>query len=757
MYERIPNELKQLKQWVCWKWVDDGEKRRKVPVNAVTGGNAQSNNPDTWTDFETAKLASECFSGIGFMFANGYFGVDIDGEEAAIVDYKNGKTDNIIAEFVHTLCSYAEYSVSGKGLHVICRGSLPDGGRRKNNVEMYSSGRFFIMTGDAASDFTEIADCTESIKFLHEKYIGAPDPAGKYAPKASTAELEMSDAEVVEAALKSKQGNAFGSLYNGQWDVIFNSQSEADLSFCNMLAFWCRKDAVQMDRIFRASGLMRDKWDRKQAGSTYGQITINKALNICKTVYTKSSAYAASLSTSDDIKKPPTPHTFDDTGNAARLLDNFGDSIRYNYVAKRWMYYDGRRWLEDYDGASKRMVDATLEMMPQEGQHYIKDEDIAEAFNKHIKTSRSSRAKTAMLKEAEHYVPILPEQLDKHNDLLNTPCGIINLRTGELMPHDRKLYLSFLTNSEISDTMEAPLWMGFLDTIFNGDRELIRFIQKAVGYSLSGSIREQCVFFLYGDGNNGKSTFLNVISDILGSYAINIQPATLMAKHASYGSTSDIARLKGARFVTSAEPNEGMRLDEGLLKQLTGGDRITASKKYENEFEFHTEFKLWMSMNHRPIIRGTDNGIWRRIRLIPFTASIPPEKIDKLLLYKLRKEAPAIFRWALEGCLMWQKEGLTPPESVEVSTREYRTSMDVITNFVSQCCITGSGEEAAKTLFDAYRKWAEDNNEFVMTATRFGLEMSKRYDKIRQGSGYVYRNIRLIESFKPYQVYLKSS
>ena len=750
MYELIPQELKQLKQWVCWQAVPDENRPgriKKVPINAMTGGQAQSNNPETWATFETAVAAASRFSGIGLMFANGIFGIDLDHVEDALNDFHAGDADNVIAEFVHTLQSYAEYSVSGTGIHIICRGSLPPTGRRRNNVEMYSDGRFFIMTGRPVAEYQDVRDCTTDIKTLHEKYIG-----GGFKPEAqlpTTVTLDLSDDEIIRLAGESKQGRAFMTLYAGDWESLFTSHSEADMSFCNMLAFWCRRDERQMDRIFRSSGLMREKWERKQSGSTYGAITVAKAARDCSKVYEPRQEYAITIGHAAP-KKEAKRYTFDDTGNADRMKDAFGDIMRYSFFAKRWLYYDDRRWLYDYEGAVRQMTDVVVDRMGAEAELYT--DEMADQFQKHHKRSRSSNAKIAMLRETEHRVPILPDMLDQHSDLLNLPNGVLNLRTGDLQQHNKNLYLTKLTTVEYTDKMDCPMWEKFIDTIFDGDKELQRYIQKAIGYSLTGSTREQCAFFLHGDGRNGKSTFLDTIADIMGDYAVNVQPETLMVKHNTGGPSGDIARLKGARFVTSVEPSDGMRLNEGLLKQLTGGDRVTAARKYENEFEFKTEFKLWMGMNHRPIIRGTDEGIWRRIHLIPFTVRIPDEKVDKLLRYKLRREMPGILKWAVDGCLFWQREGLEMPTCVMAAIKDYRSKMDVVGAFLDECCTIGVGSESASALFKAYLQWAKENNEYEMTNTKFGLELSKRFDKIKTNSTMQYAGVRLRQEHRPYAI-----
>lgn len=267
----LPEEIRLLPQWVCWC----GD---KVPKNPRTGGNAQSNNPDSWGTFDDAINACKVyqFDGVGFMFRKdgGYFGVDLDhvADNKAFCD-----------EFVDGLKSYNEYSRSGTGLHIICKGILPDGSRRKNSVEMYENGRYFICTGNIYNhSYTTIADCTESIKPLHKKYLPAET---KKKPDRIVACVNMDDAELLEQARASKNGMLFNMLYCGYWDGVYNSQSEADLSLCNMLAFWTGCNADSMDRLFRTSGLMRSKWDERHGAKTYGETTIEKAIASCTSVY----------------------------------------------------------------------------------------------------------------------------------------------------------------------------------------------------------------------------------------------------------------------------------------------------------------------------------------------------------------------------------------------------------------------------------------------------------------------------------------
>ena len=746
--ENIPAELKKVPNWVCWQ----GE--AKIPKNPFNGQNAKSNDRKTWGTFEQAVKACEVFGfdGLGFQFAPPYFGIDLD-----------HCLDNLdfVDEFVETLQSYTEVSRSGNGIHIICRGKLPDGNRRKGGVEMYSEGRYFIMTGNIYNPaYTEIRDCTESVKVLHSKYL--PTSVPKAEVRRSVV-VDMDDAEIIDKARNCKSGSLFTMLYTGAWEGLFPSQSEADLALCNQLAFWTGRNEAQMDRIFRSSGLMRKKWDTKRGGDTYGNITIGKACAACVDVYEPQkydddTSLAIAFFKNGKVTvedKAAKQYDATDTGNAHRLYDKFCNILKYSYNRKKWFFWTGKVWNVDESGEVKKLADDICEDLKREAWS-IQDEDLQESALKFAKRTASSSAKEAMIKECQHLfdIPASPDDFDSYNDFLNCQNGIVNLRNGELMPHDSRLMLSKITNCEYDPKNRKPKrWLQFLDEITNGDKELIEYIHKCIGYSISGSNREQCAYFLYGMGNNGKSTFLDTIADMLGDYASNAQPDTLMLQSRvgslGGGANSDIARLKSARFVTCEEPTEGVRLNEGLLKQLTGGSKVTCRFLYGDEFEYTPEFKIWVATNHKPVIRGTDIGIWRRIKLIPFEVNIPKDKVDKNLKYKLRQEFPQILAWAVDGCMKWQKSGINEPQVVIDAVKDYKQEMDLIASFVEQCIEIDYDSEVkvpAAELFSVYRAWAKSNNEWEMTAKKFGMEVVKKLpERGRNGKGVYYGKIKLTE------------
>lgn len=745
--ENIPAEIKGLKQFVCWVGKD------KIPKNAYTGKNAQSNNPETWADFDTAVSACDKygFDGIGFMFANGYFGVDLD-----------HCLDNVdfCDEFVETLQSYAEISKSGTGLHIICKGTLPSGARRKGGVEMYSSGRYFICTGNVYNEkYKNVIDCTDAVKVLHSKYLPSETPkAEKEYP--TTQIVSMDDQTVVDRARNCKSGYLFTMLYQGEWQGVYSSQSEADLALCNQLAFWTGKDPAQMDRIFRSSGLMRPKWEERRGTNTYGEITIAKACISCTEVYNPSKhgdkgkdlMFAVSRNGQIGVATPKEHYDLTDTGNAHRLFDKFGHIIRYSYNRKKWYYWDGKTWRLDESGEIKKLADIVCDDIKREA-FMEQDEKMQVELLKWANRTASSKGKENMIKECQHLegIPAGTDAFDSYPDFLNCQNGIVNLRNGELIPHDSSFMMSKIALCDYDTSGKKPeRWLQFLDDVTKGDKELQEYIQRCIGYSLSGSTREQCAYFLYGIGNNGKSTFLDTIADMLGDYAANTQPETIMMKHFGNDSAnSDVARLKSARYVTCEEPTEGVRLNEGLIKQLTGGSKITCRFLYGDEFEYTPEFKIWVATNHKPVIRGTDVGIWRRIKLIPFEVNIPPEKVDKNLKYKLRKEMPQILHWAVEGCMKWQKDGITEPECVQQAVKEYKNEMDLLAGFIEDAIVIDydcNDRIMAKDLFGMYIKWAKANNEYEMTSKKFFKEITQKLpEKGRIGAGMYFSKIHFTD------------
>ncbi|WP_234970791.1 phage/plasmid primase, P4 family [Dolosicoccus paucivorans] len=736
-----------------------GNKETKIPYNPVTGERARSNDPSTWVSFEEASTAHMC-DGIGFFFTPPYIGIDLDNVGGDIERYKAGDiTDNIVAEFYEAFKSYGEVSPSGQGVHIITKGKIPGTRRRRNNVEMYQEGRFFTMTGDTLRKYSKVTPASDNeLKRIYKKYLDNSDNIVYPRFKEPTFSHNLSTAEVVEKILQSKQASMFKVFMNGGWESYYNNdQSAADLAFANLLAFWTAKDYTQMDELFRKSSLYRPKWDEKRGKVSYGEMTLNKAIHDTNQTFIppleKPKYYF-----SDEFHQPESSpkeypkRSYDDTGNADRLDDRFGDIISYIYDFKKFMIYNGQHWREDGTGEIRKLIDLMIEDMKNEPIHVAdpNDEELVKeaekALRKHIKDSRQTSKKRNIVDEMQHRHSQLPNDFDKDDMLANTPNGVLDLTSGVILEHDPKYMMSKITETEISEY--APdIWLDFLNDIFDGDNEMIDFMQRALGYSLTGSTREQVMFILHGRGRNGKSLFVETVSEILGDYSRTIRASSLMAKKDS-GVGDDIAVLQGARFVTSSEPNEGFRFDEGLIKQLTGGDTITARFLYGTDFEFEPKFKLWLTTNHKPYVRGTDDGIWRRLLLVPFEVQIPEDKVDKDLKYKLLRESPGILNWILEGAVKWQRDGLKIPKKIIEQSQAYRFEMDIVAQFIDAECVTGENYSVkANELYKAYIQWANENGYYRFNHTEFGQKMVEKFERKRTKKGNLYSGLEIKQKY----------
>jgi putative DNA primase/helicase len=301
--------------------------------------------------------------------------------------------------------------------------------------------------------------------------------------------------------------------------------------------------------------------------------------------------------------------------------------------------------------------------------------------------------------------------VDKDPWLFNVGNGTIDLKKGVFREHCREDMITKIAQVSYDGEAECPAWKQFIREIMDYKPELIEFLQTAAGWALTGDTSEQVMFILFGSGANGKSTFLNVLMKLMGDYGISASTETFMKKNGDQIS-NDIARLRGARFVVTSEAEEGRRLSEPLIKLITGTDAMTARFLYGEFFEFTPTFKIFMASNHKPVIRGTDLGIWRRIKLIPFTTTIAPEKQDKHLEQKLLEEKPGILNWLIEGAQRWFEKGLAAPVVITSATEEYRNEMDVLGAFIKDCCIQSPGVSVrAREIFKSYLDWCEENNE----------------------------------------------
>ena len=420
---------------------------------------------------------------------------------------------------------------------------------------------------------------------------------------------------------------------------------------------------------------------------------------------------------------------FTDVTNRDYFLRAYGETIRYCISWNKFLIWNGTCWQIDTRGRVEEMCVDFLHKMYR-GSRTINDLQLRIMFEKHLIRSESFRRIQALvgLLKVSSQIKTEDQDLDCDNYLFNSDGLTINLKTMKVREPNIKDLITKKSLFVFDKTAACPTWEMFLKQIFNNDIALIRFVQKAMGYSLSGDISEQCLFILWGTGANGKSTFLNVLQNLFGDYACSTGTETFMKKTSEH--SNDIARLKGARLVTTSEIEQGKSLSESIIKQITGEDVLTARFLYGEYFSFKPTFKICMATNHKPKIRGADNGIWRRIKMIPFTVTIPPERRDKNLCEKLMAENSGIFNWLLKGYAMWVKEGLCEePEAVREANEEYRFDMDSVGTFINECFeIDASMKWKLNNtlLYNTYMKWCTANNERIMSQKWLSMRMQEK-------------------------------
>jgi putative DNA primase/helicase len=419
---------------------------------------------------------------------------------------------------------------------------------------------------------------------------------------------------------------------------------------------------------------------------------------------------------------------FTDMTNTDYFLKVYGKEIKYCKPWKKFLVWNKNKWETDENGEVDSLVDTLIRNM-YKGAIEIKDVKLRLDFESHIKKSESVRRRKALIESLamNKTIKVKPEELDIDKWIFTCINGMINLKDGTFHEHDRSKMITMSSKFIYKKDALCPTWERFLLQIMDQDLELIHFVQKAMGYALTSDMSEQVMFILWGAGANGKSTFLNVLTDLMGDYAGTTQAETFMKTNNTMN--NDIARLRGKRLVTTSETEQGKRLSETLIKQITGEDVLTARFLYGEYFDFFPTFKIFMATNHKPAIRGNDLGIWRRIRLIPFNVTIKPEDMDKNLKTKIEHENSGIFNWLIRGCLLWQKEGLQTPKIVEAATKEYQEDADVVGQFLKECCTVTASEifrVSNKCLYEAYIEWCEKNSEKACSKKFLAYRMQEK-------------------------------
>jgi len=438
---------------------------------------------------------------------------------------------------------------------------------------------------------------------------------------------------------------------------------------------------------------------------------------------------------------------FTDLGNAKRFAARYRDRLLYCEKWTRWFDWDGMRWRDDETLEVYRLASLLIRGLYPLAKR-IRDADERQDFLKHLARSESFRAQTAMinLAKADPAFAVRPGDLDRDPWLLTVENGTLDLRTGKLRPHDQRDRITKLAPVRYDPTASCPNWLEFLQLVMGGNQRLVSFLQRAFGCCLTGITSDKAMFILYGaSGDNGKSTMVDVIQLLLGDYAVRTPTETFLRKKDG-AVPNDVAKLKGARFVWASENERGSRLSESLIKEMTGGDKLSARFMRGEFFEFYPEFKPWLATNHKPQVRG-DRALWNRLKLIPFHVTIPKDrqKPRHEVMAMFRREFSGILNWALEGCLEWQRDGLGVPEEVVQATREYEAEQDTFAMFLEEKCVRAPNARVLSlALYREYKSWAEQYGEAPVSHKMFASFMSERgFEKTKTNRGFLYSGIGL--------------
>lgn len=733
MYESIPKEVKAQASFCLWRLENRNGRMTKLPYQR----NGHRGNPadkSTFTDFVSACSVLQDYDGIGMGVFDGYSAVDIDH------CVENGKLSELARDIVDTMDSYTEFSPSGNGIRIIfkVRNLVYDQTRyyvnnRNIGLEIYISGRthkFVTLTGNALGE-KDVAERNVQIMAVLEKYMVKPTQTPTV-PAATAAGSYLTDEDVVCKAMDSKQGIKFRDLWNGDIPAG-KSHSEADLALCSIFAFWCGGDMDQIDRLFRQSGLMRDKWERDD----YRMATLQKAVSTAKEFYKPIHAaplyeFHALLPTLEKLDVVNTSrYRSGDIGYGRLFADVYQDIARYVPERKKWYVYNGKRWAPDVGGMavmeqSKELADALMMYALS-----IKEEAVRTQFITECRKWQQRRFREIYLKEAQSVYPITMERFDCDKYLFNCNNGTLDLRDGTFREHQATDLLTKQSPVDYDPQAHSPRFDRFIREISSGDMEKAKFLQKALGYGLSGDTRYECLFFLYGElTRNGKGTLMESCLSVLGDYGKAVKPETIAQKHNvnSQAPSEDLARLAGIRFANISEPGRGMPLNAAQVKSMTGNDTQNARFLNENSFEFKPQFKIYINTNYLPVISDTTLFSSGRVVIIPFNRHFEEWEQDKTLKEEFAKPEvqSAVLNWLVEGFRLLQQEGMYQPISVSEAIRDYAHESNKIAQFTEERLVAEPGSEVrTSAVYEAYRSWCYENGCYTENSRNFNHELRK--------------------------------
>lgn len=755
--EKIPEFLqrKPCATWTAEPKEGQPGKHNKAPRHPVTGIKVGANNPDNFGTFEQAVAALETgkYSGIGVLLTgdDSLVGVDIDNYEATFAQMPQVKA--WVAK-ARKAGAYCEVSPSGKGLRLFIGGTLPNGGRKSGSLEIYARGRYLTVTGKTAKGFG--MGLIDGQALINEYLEMLPAEVEKTAPvMLGDAAADPSQVEAIAKRVAAKQA----SLWAGDWERVetdfgatgYPSQSEADFAMVGHITREAVRAGVVDESlpdtvmsVFERCGLYREKKHKQVA-----EYTIPKIIAEALADKTEAVEKAQQVTQTPEGEELAT-HEPGDILAGKTFARAMRGKLRYMGAADKWLRWDGMHWAWCACGeemaAAKRVAGKILEqaskLFASDPNRYKKLMALATS----LQNLKRLQAMIELAKSEEGLAIGHMSELDSDPWLLGVRNGVVNLKDGGLLAPDPAMLITRQAAAEYHDDAQCPKWMEFLGQIFSDDQETIDHIQRALGYTLTGTITEEALFICFGYGANGKSVFANVISTIMGDYSRAAPASLLTVRRADdSGPRNDLAMLCGARLVSINETQSGDRLDEQIVKTLAGREMVSARFLHKEFFDFWPTAKPWLRTNHKPIITGEDDGIWRRLHLVPFARKFAEHERDPWLESKLHEERDGILAWMVRGCLEWQRHKLKQSTSVRRESATYRKESDLLGEFLDEMTKTNPEARVEQShLFDQYRKWHEANGTRPGSKNTFTKKMAERgYGTSKSANKRFYTGVEL--------------
>jgi P4 family phage/plasmid primase-like protien len=762
----IPEQLQTLR-WALWNAEYEVDSRglrkskpngkpkiKKAPKNAL-GVGISKNRPEQWLPYRdaVAAYAGGEFSGIGVLMeaTSGLVGIDLDDVKDLLP-----QSPDLIALVKQAKAKgiYCEQSPSGTGLRLFVGGHLPDNrGRRQGGIELYADVAFLTVTGRAVWP-GEVKEAQWLIDALLEliggKHLVAPE-TGVVITSFEGAKL------VVVDELSAWASGKYPDLWAGHWDKLqgpngeqkYPSQSEADMA----LVGWLAREALVRGcapaylpatvlAAFRKSGLYR--YEKEEQIKKYALPKVIASAMVGSQVG-QSSATISVQQNSDE---------HGDVLNGKIFTKLWRDKFLFVANTGKWLrWYQGSSvWVWCHkDEALHASKDVGKMIMTEAARLYSRDPDKARKLVAHATKSHDLKRLEAMLKTAasEPGMSVTITELDNDPWSLGVRNGVVNLKTGALKENQPDLLITRSCDANYDRHASCPRWLKFLDEVFAGDTETIETVQRALGYTLTGDVTEEVIFICFGFGSNGKSVFNNVVSKILGDYG-RVAPASLLTarRDGDTAPRNDLAALAGSRYVSINELQSGDRLDEQIVKFLAGREKISARFLHKEFFEFMPTFACWLRTNHKPIVTGDDDGIWRRLVLIPFAQQFKGPQKDPHLEEKLLSERDAILTWMVDGALKWKQDGLSLSQKMRRECASYRKESDLLGEFIDENCKADPDAKVLQSeLFERYRVWSQNNGVRSLTKITFTRRLAERgFPASKSNGDRFYTGLKLVNA-----------